>query len=73
MLKGRQVEGVMRSQDASRIKAVIWMDFVYVSLLTGRAAKHPEEWMDLFNSVRVDGDYDENGFNQRVAALKTQN
>jgi acyl-CoA thioester hydrolase len=64
------VEGVMLDRDERRIRAVAWMDFTYVSLLTGRRTGHPEHLMALFQQVEADGIFAEDGFNRRVAELR---
>ena len=66
------VEGLMLDREAQRLKAIIWAEFGYVSLVTGKRAVHPPELMPLFRSVVVADDFDENGFNHRVEELKAQ-
>jgi len=65
-------EGLMFDKAGRRLKAVIWVEFTFVSLATGRTAKHPDEFMDSFRSAFVDGIYGADGFNQRVETLKSQ-
>jgi acyl-CoA thioester hydrolase len=60
------VEGLMLDRGARHLKALLWADFVYVSLESGRPAKHPAELMELFRAVAVTEDYEPNGFNRRV-------
>ena len=64
------VEGVMLDADATRPKAVSWIEFTFVNLATGRPANHPVEFMDRFASVVVEEVFMPDGFNQRVAAIK---
>ncbi|MGQ0548699.1 MAG: hypothetical protein ACT4PY_03395 [Armatimonadota bacterium] len=66
------MEGVMLDREAQRLKAIVWAEFRYVSLVTGKRAVHPDELMKLFRSVVVDEDFDENGFNRRVDELKAR-
>src|SRR5215470_7906798 len=44
------VEGIMLDKDKKRPKAVMWVEFTYVSLATGRTAKHSDELMHLFRT-----------------------
>ena len=64
------VEGVMLNRDATRLKAVCWIEFAFVSLSSGKRSKHSEDWMKFFGEVVVDGVYDVAGFNSRVEVLK---
>lgn len=66
------VEGLMLDAAARRLKAVSWIEFVYVGLQTKRPVAHPEEFMSLFNQVVMDTGYTPDGFNQRVDELKAQ-
>jgi acyl-CoA thioester hydrolase len=66
------VEGVMLDKDKKRPKAVMWVEFTYVSLATGRTSKHPDDLMQLFRDVRVDEEYYAGGFDQRVEDVKRQ-
>jgi acyl-CoA thioester hydrolase len=66
------VEGIMLDAQARRVKAVAWIEFTYVSLLTGRRAQHPAELMQLFRQVEVAGIFGEDGFNRRVAGLRAE-
>lgn len=66
------VQGVMLDRDARRLKAIIWAEFGYVSLLTGKRTSHPTELMPLFRSVVVEEAFDWNGFDGRVKELKAQ-
>jgi len=49
---------------------VVWMDFIYISLLNGRRAKHPDNLMELFHQAKLSGVFSEDGFNQRVVELR---
>lgn len=62
------VEGLMLNREGTRLKAVLWMEFTYISVTTGRPARHAEGLMQLFNAVRVEG-Y-EIGFEARVDELR---
>ena len=66
------VEGVMFDSELKRPKAVVWMEFAYVSLLTGRPAKHSEDLMQLFAQVVVENVYEADGFNARAETIKRQ-
>ncbi len=64
------VEGLMLSEDG-RLKSILWVEFTYVSLVTGRAARHSEAQMSLFDAVWVEGGYEE-GFDRRAEVLRAE-
>jgi acyl-CoA thioester hydrolase len=66
------VEGMMLDGAGRRIKAVVWMEFTYVSLQSGRKASHPEALMHLFRQVQTPGVFEEDGFNRRVTELRAE-
>jgi len=66
------MEGLMLDHQARNLKALIWFDFVYISLASGRPAKHPQEMTDLFGTVVMDGEHDPDGFRQRVEAVRQE-
>ena len=66
------VEGLMLDHQARSLKALIWFDFVYIILASGRPAKHPQELTDLFGTVVVDGEHDPDGFNRRVEVVRQE-
>jgi len=66
------VEGVMLDKAMKRTKALIWMEFTYVSLATGRTTQHSEDLLALFRSVVIDGIYHPDGFNARIEHVKRQ-
>lgn len=65
------VEGLMLNEAGQRLKSVLWLEFTYVSLTTGRPVNHPEELMSLFHAVLV-GDGMLPGFDQRIQDLRAQ-
>jgi acyl-CoA thioester hydrolase len=65
------VEGLMLSEDGRRLKAVLWMEFTYISLSSGRPAQHSEEQLSLFRSLLIDAGY-EHGFDRRAEALRAE-
>jgi acyl-CoA thioester hydrolase len=66
------MEGLMLDKEARNLKALIWFDFVYISLTNGRTAKHPDDLMQRFESVVVIKDYDPDGFKRRVEGVKLE-
>jgi acyl-CoA thioester hydrolase len=64
------VEGLMLDEKASQLKAVLWMQFTYVDLSTGRPSRHADELMQLLQSVQVEG-FD-SGFDARAGELRAQ-
>jgi hypothetical protein len=65
------IEGVMLNEAGTRLKSVLWIEFTYVSLTSGRPVNHSPELMELFRSVVVEGPA-EVGFDTRVEALRLQ-
>src|SRR5437868_6257218 len=63
------VEGLMLSDDGQRLKAVLWLEFTYISLTSGRPVTHPEHLMQLFGSLQIDAGF-ANGFDRRIDALR---
>lgn len=68
--RGLVVEGQMLDAAGRQLKAVIWIEFTFFDLATGRASRHPAELLEFLQSVRVDGAFDPNGFNDRIGALR---
>ncbi len=66
------VEGLMLDKEARNLKALIWFDFVYISLTNGRPAKHPDELMQLFESAVFSKGYDPDGFRRRVEDVRLE-
>ncbi len=66
------VEGLMLDKDARSLKALIWFDFVYISLVNGRPAKHPDELTQRFASVVISETYDPDGFKRRVEDVRLE-
>jgi acyl-CoA thioester hydrolase len=64
------VEGLMLDKEGKRLKAVCWVEFTYISLASGRPAKHPDRFMELFGDVQIEGTYSADGFNQRVGEVR---
>jgi acyl-CoA thioester hydrolase len=64
------VEAQMLDARGQRLKAVGWAEFAYITLATGRKAKHSNELMQFFANVVVDEGIYPAGFDQRVDSLK---
>jgi len=64
------VEGLMLEKDEKFLKALIWLEFVYISLTNGRPVRHPDELMTLLNSAAFHGEYEPNGFHRRVELIR---
>ena len=64
------VEGLMLDKQARNLKALIWFDFVYISLANGRPARHPEDLRQRFETVVMPDPFDPAGFRQRVDAVR---
>jgi acyl-CoA thioester hydrolase len=66
------IEAVMFDIEMKRAKSVGWSEFTYVSLATGRTAKHSDDMMTLFRNVVVNDVYSPDGFNRRVESLRRE-
>ena len=64
------VEAIMLDEHNSHMKSVGWAEFTFVSLANGRPASHPDELMQLFNTVRIDGIYEAVTFDERIKQLR---
>ena len=60
------MEGRMLDAAGARVKALLWTEFTYVQLATGRATKHSPEILAFLESIL----YDEPGFPADFAARK---
>lgn len=65
------VEGLMLNETGQRLKSVLWLEFTYVSLTTGRPVNHPEDLMRLFHAVLVE-DGAITHFDERISELRAQ-
>lgn len=66
------VEGLMLDSEGTRLKSMLWMEFAYVSLTSGRPMKHPPEMMDLLQKALFSDSFNPDGFNQRVEAIRAE-
>jgi YbgC/YbaW family acyl-CoA thioester hydrolase len=64
------LEGIMADSTQERVKAVLWAEFSYVSLATGRVVKHEDELLQLFSAVQTEDEVLSKGFSERVQQLK---
>ena len=65
------VEIRMWNENKSQLKTVLWCGFVYFDLKTQRVAKHPKEFMELFEKVMHP--LTDRLFESRVQTLKKEN
>ena len=63
------VEYRMYDAGGARLKALLWTDFTYVSLATGRSTKHGQAVLELLAEVRLDEEGFPDSFAAREAAL----
>jgi len=63
-----KVEFRMYDEHRKKLKAFIWMDFVFIDLKTGKVTPHTDDLMDLFKSAYLP--IDEKNFDARRLALK---
>ncbi len=54
----------MLDENDRQMKALLWMEFTYVDLSTGKSSRHPDELMQLLLSIQTGGF--EHGFEGRV-------
>jgi acyl-CoA thioester hydrolase len=66
------VEGTMLDKEAKHLKSLIWFEFVYINLSSGRPEKHPDNLMSLFDSAVFPGEYEPSGFHRRVELIRRQ-
>jgi len=66
------VEGLMLDSEGTRLKSMLWVEFAYVSLSSGRPMKHTPELMDLLRNIAFSDSYNPDGFNQRVEVVRVE-
>jgi acyl-CoA thioester hydrolase len=67
------VESVMLNESRSKLKAVLWTTYRYISTETGRPTDHSDDLMDLLEQLDDDAIYyDPDGFQERVKRLSKQ-
>ena len=67
------VESVMLNESRSKLKAVLWTTYRYISTETGRPTDHTDDLMDLLEQLDDDAIYyDPDGFQERVKRLSKQ-
>ncbi|MFN8427059.1 MAG: acyl-CoA thioesterase [Anaerolineales bacterium] len=66
------VEGLMLDSEGTRLKSMLWVEFAYVSLTSGRPMKHPPEMMDLLQKALYSDSFNPDGFNQRVDVVRAE-
>ena len=66
------VEGLMLDRSGRHLKALVWFDFVHVSLTSGRPVSHAEQITSLLASALMADEYEPNGFHRRVELLRRQ-
>ena len=69
---GIVVEGLMLDSEGTRLKSMLWVEFAYVSLASGRPMKHTPELMDLLRNVVFSDSFNPDGFNQRVDVVRAE-
>lgn len=67
------VEAMMLNEEGTQLKAVLWMEFMFMQLYPVRPARHPEALMTLFEHIRWNEEtLDLNDFDGRVRELRAQ-
>jgi hypothetical protein len=63
----------MLDKEAKHLKSLLWVEFAYINMATGRLTNHGDEWMQLLEGVLIpDAGYEADGFNQRVELVRQQ-
>lgn len=47
-------QGIMFSNDYRKIHAIMWVDFIYVNISSGRPIRHEQELQNLLNQIVLD-------------------
>ena len=66
------VEGLMLDKEAKHLKSVVWIEFAYISMATGRPTTHDEDWLHLLRSVSIESNYDADGYNRRAETARLE-
>ena len=67
------LEMQMRSEDGTRLLALLWSEMAYVTMPAGTRVDHANAMMDLLEQLDVDGvDYDPDGFDERLKAVRQE-
>ena len=67
------LEMQMRSEDGTRLLALLWSEMAYVTMPAGTRADHANAMMDLLDELDVeDVNYDPDGFDDRVKEVRQQ-
>jgi len=67
------VEMQMLSDDAQRLKAVLWSKMAFVKVDSGVRADHADDLMDMLEQLDVEEvSYDPDGFDERVRQLRKE-
>ncbi len=63
------VEGIVLDEGSSHCKALVWTQYVYVNIRTGKRENHQEELQNFFHTVKNEGIEIENGMKNRIKKL----
>jgi acyl-CoA thioester hydrolase len=67
------VEMQMLNEDGQKLKAVLWSEMTFVKVDSGVRTDHSDELMEMLEQLDVEGiDYDPDGFDERVRALRKE-
>lgn len=66
------VEGLMLDKDGKRLKSLGWVEFMYVSLATGRPALHTPDFQTFAESLLIAPAIDVQNFNDRVQTYRRE-
>lgn len=64
------VEGLMFDKAKTRLKALLWTEFTYVSMVSGKTNKHPDELLEFSRNIALENNFWAEGFSRRVEQLK---
>ncbi len=67
------IEMQMRSEDGTRLLALLWSEMAFVQLPVGTRLDHDDALMEMLDELDVPGiDYDPDGFDERVKAVRQE-
>jgi acyl-CoA thioester hydrolase len=66
-----EIECRMYDRDKTHLKTILWTRFVYMDVKTGKATKHSEDYMKLFEHVVLPVEHDH--FEERVIQMRSEN
>jgi acyl-CoA thioester hydrolase len=64
------IESIMLNESRSKLKAVLWSTYRYISLENGKPTDHSDDIMDMLEALDMDDvEYDPDGFQERIRKI----